>query len=281
MNLGFSGCEPILCAHLLRKIDGQLIHMLGDLRSEEWELPTIVPHWQVRDVAAHLLDTPLRKLSLVRDRWFAEKNAPRSSDELAGLVNRLNDEGVRVYRRLSPSLLIGLMQTVCEQSACFHESLDPFAHAFFPVSWAGEEQSPNWFDTARELTERWHHHQQIRLACHRPGIETYETYHPVLDCFARGLPHVLRNLDAPVGAGVLLEITGECGGRWALVRACNRWNFSREGLKQYACTVHLPQSIAWRVFTRGIDLAETMRLAEIEGDPRLASAILGMTAIVG
>jgi hypothetical protein len=37
----------------------------------------------------------------------------------------------------------------CEQSADFHESLDPFAPAAFNVSWAGEETSLNRFDIAR------------------------------------------------------------------------------------------------------------------------------------
>ena len=47
----------------------------------------------------------------------------------------------------------------CEQSARYYESFDPFAPAVFAVSWAGEAISLNWFDTARELTERWHQQQ--------------------------------------------------------------------------------------------------------------------------
>jgi hypothetical protein len=87
--------------------------------------------------------------------------------------------------------LIDLMTAACDQSADFHEALDPFATAAFNVSWAGEQVSLNWFDTARELTERWHHQQQIRLATNRPGIMTRDLYHPVLDCFVRGLPQYL------------------------------------------------------------------------------------------
>jgi len=153
------GCGPILCAPLLRKVDRQLISLLGSLSAEEWELQTIAPRWRVRDVAAHLLDTVLRKLSLVRDSWWVDNANPRTPGEVVELVNRLNQEGVTVYRRLSPALLIEMMRTACEQSAAFHESLDPFGQATFNVSWAGEEKSLNWFDTARELTERWHHQQ--------------------------------------------------------------------------------------------------------------------------
>ena len=212
------GYEPILCAPLLRKVDRELLHLLSSLTEEEWGYRTVSPRWEVRDVAAHLLDTALRKLSMVRDGWFAEKQIPQTPQEVVSLVNRLNQEGVSVFRRLSPSVLIELMKTACEKSADFHESLDPFARATFNVSWAGEETSANWFDTARELTERWHHQQQIRLATGRPGIQTRELYHPVLDCFIRGLPYAYRHMDAPSGTNLLLEIAGECGGLWALSR---------------------------------------------------------------
>jgi len=42
----------------------------------------------------------------------------------------------------------------------------------------------------RELTERWHHQQQIRQATGRAGIMTPELYHPALDCFMRRLPQI-------------------------------------------------------------------------------------------
>ncbi len=44
----------------------------------------------------------------------------------------------------------------------FVTALDPDAPALFAVAWAGESQSDNRFDTAREYTERWHHQMQIR-----------------------------------------------------------------------------------------------------------------------
>src|SRR5580704_4531098 len=72
MSEQISGTEPILCAPLLRGVDAKLIELLRDLRPDEWDLQTIAPAWKVRDVAAHLLDTVLRKLSMVRDRCFVE-----------------------------------------------------------------------------------------------------------------------------------------------------------------------------------------------------------------
>jgi uncharacterized protein (TIGR03083 family) len=281
MNGQRNNLEPILCAHLLRKVDDKLIDLLRLLEPREWDLQTIAPLWKVRDVAAHLLDTPLRKLSMVRDSNCPKLVATHSYQDVVALVNRLNLEGVTVYRRLSPTVLIDMMKMACEQSADFHESLDPFAPAAFNVSWAGEETSLNWFDTARELTERWHHQQQIRLATDRPGIMTPELYHPVLDCFVRGLPHAYRDVDAPVGTVIRLEISGECGSRWSLLRGSTEWELSRQSSEAPASRVTISQQLAWRVFTRGIDRESARAQIQIEGNRDLGEKVLSLTAIVG
>jgi uncharacterized protein (TIGR03083 family) len=275
------GTGPILCAHLLLRVDGALIELLRALPAEDWDRQTIAPQWKVRDVAAHLLDTALRKLSMVRDGAFVEQVEIRSQQDVIELVNRLNREGVTVYRRLSAALLIDLMERACEQYGRFHESLDPFAPAVFAASWAGEEDSLNWFDTARELTERWHHQQQIRLAVGRPGIMTRELYFPVLDCFVRGLPFAYRDVAAVTGTGVLLEIAGDCGGRWLLQKRDTDWGFASEMSERISARVTLPEAVAWRVFTKGIDREEARALMSFEGDAALGDGILRLTAIVG
>src|SRR6185503_11884089 len=96
MSLQASGLDPILCAHLLRRVDEKLIELLRSLSPSEWDAQTVAPRWKVRDVAAHLLDTVLRKLSLVRDAWPVENVELRSPQDVVTLVNRLNEEGVRV-----------------------------------------------------------------------------------------------------------------------------------------------------------------------------------------
>jgi uncharacterized protein (TIGR03083 family) len=280
MSFQSSGSDPILCAPLLRRVDEKLIDLLRSLSASEWDAQTVAPRWKVRDVAAHLLDTVLRKLSLVRDSWYVENVEIQSPQDVVQLVNRLNEEGVTVYRRLSPPVLIDMMKMACEQSAGFHESLDPFAPAAFGVSWAGEERSLNWFDTARELTERWHHQQQIRVATNRHGIMTPELYHPVLDCFLRGLPHLYRDTAARSGTVVLVEIAGDCGGQWILAREGDRWQLVKQSVAEPAVRVTIPQEIAWRIFTKGIDRDSAMAQIVIQGDQYLGQHVLKLTAIV-
>jgi uncharacterized protein (TIGR03083 family) len=281
MEHRISGTEPILCAPLLRHVDAKLIELLRELRPEEWDLQTLAPAWKIRDVVAHLIDTPLRKLSLVRDHCFVENPQIQTTQDLIDFINRLNREGVAVYRRLSPSVLIDMMEFACRQSADFHESLDPFAPAAFNVSWAGESTSLNWFDTARELTERWHHQQQIRETTDRPGIMTPELYHPVLDCFVRGLPHAFRAVNADPGATLQLTIAGESGGTWLLTKSESGWSFTRDLAVNPAAHVAIPQQIAWRVFTKGIARADAIAQSSFEGDRALAERVFQLTAIVG
>jgi hypothetical protein len=216
----------------------------------------------------------------VRDSWAADTVEIRSPQDVADLVNRLNREGVTVYRRLSPSILIHLMKEACRQSADFHESLDPFAPAFFSVSWAGETRSLNWFDTARELTERWHHQQQIRLATNRPGIMTREFYHPVLDCFLRGMPNLYRDLEAPETTIVAFHISGDAGGTWLMRRDRLAWNLVAHASGTAASRITIPEELAWRLFTKGIDAQTVRSQVKMEGDSRLAERALQLTAIV-
>jgi uncharacterized protein (TIGR03083 family) len=275
------GTEPILCAPVIRQVDQHLMELLRSLEPAEWELTTIAPGWRVRDVAAHLLDTALRRLSGGRDKCRVDHPEIRTHQDVIALVNRLNRDGVTVYRRFSSLVLIEIMQWACGQTADYYESLDPFGEADYGVSWAGEAHSLVWFDVARELTERWHHQQQIRLSTQRPGIMTPPLYHPVLDTFLRGLPHAYRDVKAPAGAAILIEIAGDCGGQWCLLRPDSGWQFSVELPSAIAARVTIPQEIAWRIFTKGIDREAARSQIRIDGDAALGEQILGLVAIVG
>jgi uncharacterized protein (TIGR03083 family) len=272
--------KPILTAHLFSKLDGMLLDLLRPLAAEDWEKQTISPKWKVKDVAAHLLDTSLRGISIGRDGYLPQAPKISSSAELGAYINRLNEEGVTVYRRLSPAVLISLMEVSTKQLAEYHASRDPYAMAPYGVSWAGEEKSANWFDTAREFTERWHHQQQIRFAVNRPGIMTREFYYPVLDCFMRALPFTYRNVPAKPGATVRITVSGECGGTWYLHRASEGWQLTENESGEKVAEATIPQEIAWRIFTKGIAFESAQSHVKITGDIALGLPVLGMVSIV-
>src|SRR3954452_5135694 len=146
--------KPIFTAHLFSKIDGMLIELLRSLEPDDWEVQTIAGEWKVKDVAAHLLDTQLRNLSICRDGYAPNSPNIGSPADLVAFINRLNQEGVSIYCRPSPKVLISMMELASKQNSEYQKSLDPFESAPFGVSWAGEDKSANWFNTAREFTER-------------------------------------------------------------------------------------------------------------------------------
>jgi uncharacterized protein (TIGR03083 family) len=287
---------PLLTAHLFPKLDAHLINLLRSLTADDWERQTVAPEWRVKDVSAHLLDTQLRKLSFGRD-GYTPSPAPviSSHRDLVSFINRLNAEGVTVYRRLSPPVLIELMEQTSRQAASYYSALDPFAPARFGVSWAGESISANWFDTARDLTERWHHQQQIRLAVadsastvtapsanaarNIRAIMTPGLYHPVLECFMRALPFHYRSISAPIGSGLTIHVTGECGGHWHLYRG-NAWMLTAEPVGATVATVVIPEEIAWRMFTKGISRANAREYVHMTGDAALGAHIFTMLAVV-
>jgi uncharacterized protein (TIGR03083 family) len=272
--------KAILTAHLLPKLDGMLLDLLRALAPEDWEKQTVSPKWKVKDVAAHLLDTALRGLSIGRDGYLPQAPKITSSAELGAYINRLNEDGVNVYRRLSSGVLISLMEIATKSLAEYHASRDPYAMAPYGVSWAGEEKSVNWFDTAREFTERWHHQQQIRIAVNRPGILIRDFYYPVLDCFMQALPFTYRNVPARPGTTVRITVSGECGGTWYLYRAEQAWQLTENECGENVAETTIPEEIAWRIFTKGIALESTQSQVKITGDIALGLPVLGMISIV-
>lgn len=170
--------------------------------------------WLVKDIVAHLLDGNVRRLSFQRDKiplppppWQVELY-----QDLVAFLNQLNAEWVKAAQRISPQLLVEFLDITGAQVSRFFKTLDPFAPAMFSVAWAGQEKSPNWFDLAREYTERWHHQQQIRDAVGAPGLTARQWLYPVLDTFMRGLPHAYRASGNRNGTKIGFMINGEAGG---------------------------------------------------------------------
>jgi hypothetical protein len=145
--------------------------LLHSFTIEEWHLPTSSSRRSFKDIVSHLLDGSLRWLSGDRDRYSPPDGASgiRPGESLVEFLDRLNAQWESATRRLSPQVLIGLTEWVLLQYLSDIQSLDPFATATYPVTWAGEEQSCNWMDIARNYTERWHHAQQVFDATKRPS----------------------------------------------------------------------------------------------------------------
>ena len=273
--------EPIYVIDLFPKLDARLIELLESLSDDEWHSPTICALWDVKDVAAHLLDTNLRKLSMFRDKYFGDKpGGINSYQDLVDYLNRLNAEWVKAARRLSPRVITNLLEQTNREVFESLKEIDPHAEAVYSVAWAGEQVSENWFDIAREYTEKWHHQQQIRLAVRRPGIMERELYYPVLDTFMRALPYTYRNADAGDGTLLKFNIAGDAGGSWFLLRQSEQWQLLKEAEGPFTSEVTIGEEIAWRLFTKGIDKEAAKKDIQIIGDVGLGGEIINMLSVM-
>ena len=272
--------EPIFTAHLFPKLDEALIGLLRSFAPEDWDRPTIAPLWTVKDVAAHLLDTNFRSLSIQRDHYFGEKPGDiRSYRDLVDFLNRLNADWVKAMKRLSPLVLTDLLETTGKEFCSCMAMLDPFATAAFSVAWAGEEHSLNWFHVAREYTEKWHHQQQIRLAVGKDEpLYVQELYYPHLDTSMRALPYHYRDISAKHQTMICVTVPGQ--GSWYLYKDDTYWSLVKEAFISADCTISIPPDIAWRLFTKGIKREEAEGLISITGNKELGEHILSMLAVM-
>ncbi|MGH9360346.1 MAG: maleylpyruvate isomerase family mycothiol-dependent enzyme [Thermoanaerobaculia bacterium] len=270
---------PTLVAHLFPPLGRELVALLRALDGAAWRHPTVCAAWTVHDIAAHLLDTACRRLAFGRDGHTPPAERIDDYGELLRLLDRLNAEWVAAARRLSPRLLTDLIEWVEPQLADFLAGLDPWAEGV-PVAWAGETRSPSWFDVARELTERWHHQQQIRLAVGAPPLTDPELSEPVFDTFLRALPHRYRDVAAPPGSAVAVAIHGAQTYAYTLRREADSWLLLKGHEPEPAAAVALDEEPAWLLLTKGLPGAVARARAEIAGDAHLAAPFFEVIAVM-
>jgi uncharacterized protein (TIGR03083 family) len=275
---------PLYTSDLFPALQDELIRLLRGLSPEDWERPTVAGAWRVRDVAAHLLDGSLRKLSVYRDGHALPPDQPIDSyGSLVGYLNRLNASWVGVAGRFSPRVITDLLEWVGPQTAALVAALPPHGEAIFPVSWAGEERSENWFDTGREYTEHWHHQTQIRDAVGAPGLYARRFLHPLIELALYALPVAFRGLDAldaPDGTALVLEVTGEAGGTWSLVREDGSWRLWRGAADRPAAHARMDGDAAWRLLFNALPPEQARRRIEAEGDPALLERLLATRGVM-
>lgn len=271
---------------LIESTDDALIELLRGLSVEEWER-TAVGHWSVRDVAAHLLDGNLRRLSFLRDGLRPPPPEEDISDHaaLVSFLNRLNDDWIRATRRLSGRVITDWLEFTSPQVRRRFSELDPESEAPFPVTWAGQDQTAAWLDIAREYTEKWHHQQQIRHATRRPGLTDRRFVEPLLETLVRALPRAYAGTTTPErgSASVYLGITDFPGCGWVLVGANGQWVLvsARDdtGTKPDV-EILLPSDTAWRFLMKGLGASEARAHAEIRGASELAEPFFSALAVM-
>jgi uncharacterized protein (TIGR03083 family) len=277
-----SALPAVETAHLLVPLHRELVALLRGLAPEDWLRPTSAGAWRVRDVAAHLLDGQLRRLSFHRDR-LDRTTRPDDAQYASVLayVNALNAAWVAVADRFSPRVLTDLLHTIGEEAAVFLAGLPPHAPAFWPVAWAGEARSENWMDVGRDYTEYWHHQQQIRDAVGAPALDAGRWLSPVVALGVRALPPALAPLPRPDGTSLRLTVSGDGGGRWLLLRTGGTWSVIGDDTPHaHDAAVTLGAMAAARLWYSGRRPRAGAEQAACDGDRALCDAVLAARALM-
>ncbi|GHA60370.1 maleylpyruvate isomerase N-terminal domain-containing protein [Photobacterium aphoticum] len=273
-------------------LNAELLGLLQSLDNAAWEQETCLKGRRVKDLVSHLIDTSLRRLAMDRDGYFTAPPEIHSHQDLVDFIQSQNNAWMQATQRLSPQILLSLLQSSGDELVDFLATLDPQGKALFPVNWAGESESENWFDIAREYTEKWHHQMQIREAL---GIEgrLYEKafFQPIIDCFVRAIPVAYAAI--PESAFTLnILISGDCGGHYVLQKSEQGIVFTLSAPDQTEGSLaELTASPETAVNTIRIDQKEFWRLVtnskpkahidyEAEGDERITRQFLSVVAVM-
>jgi hypothetical protein len=78
---------PILVADLFPEVTSRLVALLRSLSPDEWQRATVSSRRTVKDIASHLLDGSLRRLSMQRDGYRP------AGEPLVGFLNGSTTSG--------------------------------------------------------------------------------------------------------------------------------------------------------------------------------------------
>lgn len=230
---------------VLARERGELVVWLDGLTPQEWHAPTAAPGWTVKDLALHLLDDDLGWLSRDRDGDRSGLLDMASHNTFVAALAAKNEAWVRGARQLSARVIGSLLEWAGKEMNDHYAAMDLGGEG--AVVWASDGPVPVWFDIAQDLTERWVHQMQMRLAVDQVGSYAAEYLPEVLTTFVWAFPHQYRP-DAPTGTPIALDLG--VGGTWTLISTgAGRWELEPGTPVDPAAAVQATDEAGWRWLT--------------------------------
>jgi hypothetical protein len=249
---------PVDVRPLFAPLGHELVALLRSLDAVGWQRMA-TSRWTVRDVASHLLDGAVRRLSIQRDGHLV----PFEGTDLAAFLHELNATWTRAAERLSPRVLTDL-----------HESAD---RSTFPVAWAGVDGDTMWLDLGREYTERWHHQEQIRRAVGAPALDGAQWTDAALAVAVRALPRAWAPLDAPPGAHVAVRVGPHA---WSLRREEAGWALYEGDAADADAVIACDVMTTLHVWHKLLTPEQAAPHVRVSGDARLAAPFTDVVALM-
>jgi len=203
--------EPIDRDRIVAALDevwSSVADLGADLTEAEWDTPTALPGWSVRDNVAHMLGT---------ESMLAGRPAPEVSDEEVAAAGHVrneigasNERTVVAWRgRTGAELLAAFREVTAERSAALHAMS---AADFAAPSWTPAGQATYGRFMQIRVFDCWMHEQDVREALGRPGHLDGAAPAVALAEVEQALGYLVgKRAGAPDGTSVTFALTGPVG----------------------------------------------------------------------
>jgi uncharacterized protein (TIGR03083 family) len=259
----------------LEEVWRSTIQLGRTIADDEWDRPTDLPGWSVRDCYSHLVGT---ERSLMGDPMpeVAVDHLPHLTGPMAAMIElpveaRRTTPGAEVLAEWEDVSA----RRLAELRAMPDEQWDV-------VGWSPVGEVP--FRTFMEVRvfDSWMHEQDVRRALGRPGHLHGPCVAVSVGRIRNALGFVVgKRAGAPDGASVVFEVTGDDGGTFPVVVAGGRARLADEVPADP--TVHLTLDVETFCALGGGRWSGERARAEgrvaVTGDEALADAVLGAMAI--
>jgi uncharacterized protein (TIGR03083 family) len=271
---------PCDAASLFVTERARLRELLASLDRADWDRPSPCPGWSVLGLCCHLAGGDLGFLSRHRDGYLGTPGPPQAGEgEFIAWLDDMQAEWVRAARRLSPRVVVGLLDWTGPQVAGTMRGQDPRARTA-SVSWAATGPVPAWLDQIRELSEYWIHRQQLLQALGRPSDLRADLAAPVLDGLRWAYPFRLGHIRAQPGDTVTIAISGPVAVTWHLVATASGWEYRGAPGPRAVAGLDMTTEQAWRLLSNNLPAAEAARLST-SGDETVIGVLRATRAIIG
>jgi hypothetical protein len=109
---------------------------------------------------------------------------------------------------------------------------------------------------------------------------TREFYYPAVATFLMGLPHGFRQVAAPTGTTVHVQIPGDAGGDWYLIKEQHQWALVDNPGSQLSVSVSIPAELSWKLFTKSFRPNQVIDRVTIVGNRQLGEKVLDMVSVM-
>ncbi len=188
---------------LLREEFRQLTDLCAGLEADQWDTPTCLPGWSVRDVLSHVIGVEAGLLGEpVPDADVSRLTHMRNP------VAEANERWVQASRGLTGDQMLARLEDVTSRRLSELDAMDQAA--FDAPSWTpvGKDESYGRFMRVRHY-DCYLHEQDMRLALGSPARESAADLASSLDEVATGLGYIVgRKAGLPDGSRVRIDLTG-------------------------------------------------------------------------